>query len=182
MMEGELVQKPTELEEGKIEQYLDRRLFDGKVGTVSGLIRRKKALSNETSYAILYLLYETRVIGRKSLVEATGKDEQGIEHHLNNLLNANLIARIPVPDGFDGRLTFYRITALGQQEIEADLQHLYDTTVANERFGSLQNLGDGKELLEAVNAPIPQVANNSPERMTQVRENIRDKKEGVLTK
>lgn len=64
---------------------------------------------------------------RKQLATATGLESSGLQHHLPDLLDANLIAEAPTPDGADGRLTYYRITTLGKQEINADVRNITGT-------------------------------------------------------
>ena len=164
--------------EGDITDYTESRLFDGLVGTLKGLLKRKEALSHETRYAVLYLLYETGVQGRKSLVEATGKDEEGLEFHLKDLLRANLIAKVPVPEGLDGRLSFYRITPLGQHEIESDLRLIHDHNEAVQRFRCNKEIGDAAEFYAA--AGIPESDSSAPEALSAHREQLRERAGRVI--
>jgi DNA-binding MarR family transcriptional regulator len=114
----------TELDEGNMIQYVEKRLFGGKIDSLGPHIERKKALAEPTRYSILYLLYEYGEISRKRLVAETGRDSNDLQHHLNDLLDTNLIAKIPAPEGADGRKTYYRITTLGKQEIASDIEHI----------------------------------------------------------
>lgn len=136
----------TELDEGNVSQYVEQRLFGGKVDSLGPHIERKKALAEPTRYSILYLLYEYGEISRKRLVEETGRDSNDLQHHLNDLLDTNLIAKIPAPEGTDGRKTYYRITTLGKQEIASDIEHIVGGHTHENRFKAL---GD-PELVEGM--------------------------------
>lgn len=127
----------TELDEGNVIQYVGQRLFGGKVASLDSHIERKKALAEPTRYSILYLLYEYGEISRKRLVEETGRDSNDLQHHLNDLLDTNLIAKIPAPEGADGRKTYYRITTLGKQEIASDIEHIVGGYAHENRFRAL---------------------------------------------
>lgn len=107
-----------------LEAYVEERLFADTVDTLTAHVERKRAVADPTRYSILYYLYEHERLPRKQLSDATGLDSNGLQHHLRTLLDANLIAEVPVPDGEDGRLTFYRITTLGEQEVEADVRNV----------------------------------------------------------
>lgn len=127
----------TELDEGNVVQYVERRLFGGKIDSLSSHIERKKALAEPTRYSILYLLYEYGEISRKRLVEETGRDGNDLQHHLNDLLDTNLVAKIPAPEDADGRQTYYRITTLGKQEIASDIEHIVGGHAHDTRFEAL---------------------------------------------
>lgn len=136
----------TELDEGNVIQYVEQRLFGGKIDSLGPHIERKKALAEPTRYSILYLLYEYGEISRKRLVAETGRDSNDLQHHLNDLLNTNLIAKIPAPEDADGRKTYYRITTLGKQEIASDIEHIVGGRAHENRFKAL---GD-PELVEGM--------------------------------
>lgn len=125
----EMATEPTQEREGgpargDLEAYVDRALFGDSVDSLDAHVRRKRALADATRYGLLYLLYERERLPRKELAEASGLDANGLQHHLRELLDANLVAEAPTPDGADGRLSYYRITALGKDEIEADLRNV----------------------------------------------------------
>lgn len=136
----------TELDEGNVIQYVEQRLFGGKIDSLGLHIERKQALAEPTRYSILYLLYEYGEISRTRLVEETGRDSNDLQHHLNDLLDTNLIAKIPAPEDADGRKTYYRITTLGKQEIASDIEHIVGGHVHENRFKAL---GD-PELVEGM--------------------------------
>lgn len=136
----------TELDEGNVIQYVEKRLFGGKIDSLGPHMERKKALAEPTRYSILYLLYEYGEISRKRLVAETGRDSNDLQHHLNDLLDTNLIAKIPAPEGADGRKTYYRITTLGKQEIASDIEHIVGGHAHENRFRAL---GD-PELVEGL--------------------------------
>lgn len=127
----------TELDEGNVIQYVEQRLFGGKIDSLGPHIERKKALAEPTRYSILYLLYEYGEISRKRLAAETGRDSNDLQHHLNDLLDTNLIAKIPAPEGADGRKTYYRITTLGKQEIASDIEHIVGGHAHENRFKAL---------------------------------------------
>lgn len=114
----------TAPEQGDIEAYVEERLFSDTIDSLAAHIDRKQALADPFRYSILYLLYERERMPRKQLANATGLESSGLQHHLRDLLDANLIAESPTPDGADGRLTYYRITTLGNQEINADVRNI----------------------------------------------------------
>lgn len=114
----------TTPEEGDIEAYVEERLFSDTIDSLEAHIDRKRALADPFRYSILYLLYECERMPRTQLAKATGLESSGLQHHLRDLLDANLIAEAPTPDGADGRLTYYRITTLGKQEIAGDVRNI----------------------------------------------------------
>lgn len=136
----------TELDEGNATKYVERRLFGGKIDSLDPHIERKQALAEPTRYSILYLLYEYGEISRKRLVADTGRDSNDLQHHLNDLLDTNLIAKIPAPKGADGRKTYYRITTLGKQEIASDIEHIVG---GHAHENSFKALGD-PELIDGM--------------------------------
>lgn len=138
----------TQLDEGNVIQYVEQRLFGGKIDSLGQHIERKKALAEPTRYSILYLLYEYGKISRKRLVAETGRDSNDLQHHLNDLLDTNLIAKIPAPEDADGRKTYYRITTLGKQEIASDIEHIVGGHAHEKRFKAL---GD-PELVDGIPA------------------------------
>lgn len=112
------------LDAGNVTEYVEHRLFAGKIDTLSAHIQRKKALAEPTRYSILYLLYEYGEISTRRLTAETGRQGNDLHHHLGILLDAKLIAKIPAPDNADGRQTYYRITTLGKQEIADDVTNI----------------------------------------------------------
>jgi DNA-binding MarR family transcriptional regulator len=127
----------AELDEGNVVQYVEQRLFGGKIDSLGPHIERKKALAEPTRYSILYLLYEYGEISRTRLAAETGRDSNDLQHHLNDLLDTNLIAKIPAPEDADGRKTYYRITTLGKQEIASDIEHVVGGHAHENRFKAL---------------------------------------------
>lgn len=115
-------------ENGNLEEYVEKRLFSDTIDSLETHVARKKSIADSLRYSILYLIYEFERLPRKHLVNATGKTSNGLQHHLRELLNANLIAEVPVPDGEDNRLSYYRMTTLGRQEIEADIRNIQGET------------------------------------------------------
>ncbi|MCU4973281.1 winged helix-turn-helix domain-containing protein [Halobacteria archaeon AArc-m2/3/4] len=116
--------RPSEPERGGLEEYVETQLFAETIDSLEAQIARKKALADPVRYGLCYLLYERERLPRKQLATATGLNDNGLQHHLRALLDANLVAEAPTPDGADGRLTYYRITTLGIQEIESDVQNI----------------------------------------------------------
>lgn len=111
-------------DEGDLEQYVDQRLFDDSMGTLADHAARKAALGDARRYAILFLLWEREEVARKELAAAIGDDSFDLSHHLGELVDVGLVARTGAPDDGDGRQTFYRITYLGRQEVEADYRNV----------------------------------------------------------
>lgn len=127
----------SELDDGDVVQYTKRRLFDGKIDTLDSHIERKKALAEPTRYSILYLLYEYGEISRVRLAAETDRTSNHLQHHLNELLDTNLIAEIPAPEDADGRQTYYRITTLGKLEISSDIEQIVGGNAHENRFRAL---------------------------------------------
>ncbi len=125
------------LDNGDVIEYVEQRLFDGKIDTLERHIERKQALAEPTRYSILYLLFEYGEISRKRLAAETGRDSNALQHHLRDLLDTNLIAKIPAPEDADGRQTYYRITTLGKQEIASDIDNLVGGLAHEDRYHSL---------------------------------------------
>lgn len=122
------------LEEGNAVDYVDWRLFNGKIDSLDAHIERKKAIAEKFRYSVLYILYEYGEISRSRLAARTGRESNQLHHHLEELLNTNLIARIPAPEGADGRRTYYRITTLGKQEIQNDIENIIGGNSFEDRF------------------------------------------------
>jgi len=179
-MPEELVgrEPPEQWQNGAIDEYSNDRIFGSILGSLRALIARKRALADETRYSILYLLYETNFLGRTTLVNATGLDGEGLENHLRKLLDANLIARVPTPDGIDGRRTFYRITELGRQEIKSDLRNLHDPITAENRFSCQKELGEWDAFRTSIGG-IESGTPTNPGELADMRHNIRYRSEGV---
>ncbi|MFB6177543.1 MAG: winged helix-turn-helix domain-containing protein [Halobaculum sp.] len=128
-MTGEMTTAPdvthTELlDEGEVTEYAEERLFGDRIESLSAHTRRKQALADPFRYSVLYLLYEYGRISRTRLVEETGRTSNGLQHHLDELLETNLAAEIPAPEGADGRRTYYRITTLGKREVQSDIEKI----------------------------------------------------------
>jgi hypothetical protein len=86
-----------------------------------------EAVANPHRYAILYYVWD-RVNGdleqripRSELATLSelNEDTGGFQTHMNQLLQADLLAEVPAPDGEDGRKTFYRLTYGGQTLMDA---------------------------------------------------------------
>lgn len=134
------------LDDGNVKEYVEQRLFDGKIDSLGPHIERKKALAEPFRYSILYLMFEYGEISRKRLVDETGRNSNDLQHHLQDLVDTNLIAKIPAPEGADGRQTYYRITTLGKQEIASDIEHIVGGRADKKRY---EALGD-PELVEGM--------------------------------
>ena len=111
-------------EEGDLEQYVDEQLFGGSMGTLTDHIARKAALGDGRRYAILYYLWDREEVARKELAEAIDDPGFDLTHHLGELVDAGLVARVGAPEDQDGRQTFYQITHIGRQEITSDVQNI----------------------------------------------------------
>ena len=114
--------------DGALTEYVDGQMFDGVIDSLDAHAERKKAVGHPLRYAIVYLLYEHEELSRKEIVDATGRDGNSLQHHLKPLVDNNLLAWIPAPEGDDVRLTTYRITTLGRQEIKASLRNIRGET------------------------------------------------------
>jgi DNA-binding MarR family transcriptional regulator len=123
-MAGETSHTTPDPDEEELEQYVDQRLFDDSMGTLADHTARKAALGDERRYAILFLLWERDEVARKELAAAIDDDSFDLSHHLGELIEVGLVARTSAPDDADGRQTFYTITHLGRQEIEADFRNI----------------------------------------------------------
>lgn len=122
------------LDEGQPTEYAEERLFGGKIESLSAHIRRKQALADPFRYSVLYILYEYGRISRTRLVEETGRSSNGLQHHIDELLETNLVAEVPAPEGTDGRRTYYRITTLGKAEIESDIENVVGGDAHQRRY------------------------------------------------
>lgn len=111
-------------DEGDVERYVDEQLFSGSMGTLTDHVARKAALGDRRRYAILYYLWEREEVARKELAETIDDPGFDLTHHLGELVDAGLVARVGVPEDQDGRQTFYRITHIGQQEITSDIRNI----------------------------------------------------------
>jgi DNA-binding transcriptional ArsR family regulator len=112
------------LGDGNIKEYVEKDLFGETIDDLNTHTDRKSVLGDSIRYSILYLVYKHETIPRKELSKATGKSSNGLQHHLRELLNNNMIAEVPAPDNEDGRMSYYRITKIGAQEIEADIKNI----------------------------------------------------------
>lgn len=111
-------------DEGGLEQYVDEQLFSGSMGTLTDHIARKAALGDGRRYAILYYLWDREEVARKELAKAVDDPGFDLTHHLGELVDAGLVARVGAPEDGDGRQTFYRVTHIGRQEITSDVQNI----------------------------------------------------------
>jgi DNA-binding MarR family transcriptional regulator len=111
-------------DEGDLEQYVDEQLFSSSIGTLTDHVTRKAALGDERRYAILYYLWDREEVARKELAEAVDDPMFDLTHHLGELVDAGLVARVGAPEDQDGRQTFYQITHIGRQEITTDVQNI----------------------------------------------------------
>lgn len=113
--------------DGTLLDHVDSELFEDSTDSLERFTARKKALAHPVRYAILYYVYEacdgdgTERVPRKELKQSLDRENNALQTHVRPLLTANLLAEVPAPDGADGRQTFYRLTALGEREIESDL-------------------------------------------------------------
>jgi DNA-binding MarR family transcriptional regulator len=119
---------PTPDDERDIEGYVDQRLFDDSFGTLADHVARKAALGDARRYSMLFLLYEREELSRKALADAIDDPSFDLTHHMGELVDTGLVARTGAPKGADGRQTFYKITHLGRQEIEADYENITGNT------------------------------------------------------
>lgn len=115
-------------EESDLQQYIDEHLFSGSFGTLTDHVARKAALGDERRYAILYYLWDREEVARKELAAAIDNPDLDLTHHLNELIDAGLVTRTGAPEGADGRQSYYKITHIGQQEIEADTENITGST------------------------------------------------------
>ncbi|WP_079890515.1 winged helix-turn-helix domain-containing protein [Halorubrum sp. AJ67] len=111
-------------DEGGLEQYVDEQLFSGSMGTLTDHVARKAALGDGRRYAILYYLWDREEVARKELAKAVDDPGFDLTHHLGELVDAGLVARVGAPEDGDGRQTFYRVTHIGRQEITSDVQNI----------------------------------------------------------
>jgi DNA-binding MarR family transcriptional regulator len=115
---------------GELVAYVDRALLGEQVDDLESFTQRKQALAHPVRYAVLYYMYEVagdddeRRIPRADIAHGLDREDNALETHLRPLLQANLIAKVPAPDGADGRKTFYRLTYLGRREVESDVANL----------------------------------------------------------
>lgn len=114
-------------DDGELVDFTDERLFGGSTDTLERFTARKQALAHPVRYAILHHLFratdgdESERIARKELKRLLDREKNSLQTHVRPLLEANLLAEVPAPDGADGRQTFYRLTNLGKREIQSDL-------------------------------------------------------------
>jgi DNA-binding MarR family transcriptional regulator len=123
-MSSESTHTAPKADEGKLEEYAEEQLFSNSMGTLDDHVARKAALGDTRRYAILYYLWDREEVARKELAAAIGDPSFDLTHHLVELVDAGLIARMGAPEDKDGRQTFYRITHIGRQEITADYRNI----------------------------------------------------------
>lgn len=87
-------------------------LFANTFDSLDALTRRKQAIADPDRYRALYYVYERQ--------DETVYEDALPTDDIDPLLNENLLAHVPTPDN----RYIVRITTLGKQELEADLQHL----------------------------------------------------------
>lgn len=87
-------------------------LFNGSFDDVESFTRRKAALADADRYRALYYVFQRR--------DQTVYRSELPTEDIQQLLDTNLLARVPNPDGDDE----IRITTLGKQAIEADRRKL----------------------------------------------------------
>ena len=111
-------------DEGDLEQYVDEQLFSGSMGALTDHVARKAALGDGRRYAILYYLWDREEVARKELADAIADSGFDLTHHLGELVDTGLVARVGAPEDQDGRQTFYQITHIGRQEISSDIRNI----------------------------------------------------------
>jgi DNA-binding MarR family transcriptional regulator len=168
-----------EVEDGELRQYVDTKVFGSVLDSLRAITERKKAVADETRYSILYLLYETKVLGRKTISALIGQDEEGLEYHLRLLRNANLIARVNTPDGVDRRRTYYRITPLGQDEIESDIRAVHSQFIANRLSSSQSSFSELYQLAEDVNGSLSSESGN-PEELKSIQNRLKSRSQSLI--
>jgi DNA-binding MarR family transcriptional regulator len=99
-------------------------LFEGSFDSVDALTDRKRALAHPLRYALLYRVAELEEVEQSTLAEESGLSLDDLLFHMRPLVETNLVGRVPAPSGVRGKQTYYRITTLGQQEIEADTRNV----------------------------------------------------------
>ena len=127
------------LDQGQASNYVETRLFENSFDDLTSHITRKKALADEGRYTILYLLYEYGELSRKRLSDETGRVSNKLEQPLRRLSDADLIEKIPGPEGADQRKTYYRITTLGRQEIASDIENVIGGMVSEAYHNILED-------------------------------------------
>lgn len=127
------------LDQSQASNYVETRLFDNSFDDLGSHITRKKALADEGRYTILYLLYEYGELSRKRLSDETDRVSNKLEQPLRRLLDADLIEKIPGPEGADQRKTYFRITTLGRQEIASDIENVIGGMVSEAYYKVLED-------------------------------------------
>lgn len=94
---------------------INAELFDESEDSVEEYAERKNAVANPLRASILHLLHTRGEVLRRDLVEATGRQDNHLQHHMKILHDAGLIEKDKHPD--HGRLVVYRITDLGESEL-----------------------------------------------------------------
>jgi len=107
-----------------LSDYVDSELFKGEIGSLDTHLRRKEVISHPCAYSILYIIWEKKEIRRPDLKRVSELEEDKFENVINCLIDVNLIARVPAPEGPRGERTYYKITFIGKQEIESDRKHI----------------------------------------------------------
>lgn len=103
---------------------VNERLFEDSFDSVEALTARKRALAHPIRYALLYRVAELEEVEQSTLAEESGLSLDDLLFHMRPLVETNLVGRVPAPSGVRGKQTYYRITTLGQQEIEADTRNV----------------------------------------------------------
>lgn len=105
-------------------ETIEDELFSGSFDTIGTFIERKQAVAHAHRYAILYLVWDNNEMGRQDILTRTGLSEEALDGTLRPLLDTNLLARVSGPTGSRSPKTRYRITRLGADEIEGDVDKL----------------------------------------------------------
>lgn len=115
---------PAPSGETDLTQYADEQLFSDAFGTLTDHASRKAALGDELRFALLYYLFKRGEVARKEITAEIDDPDLDLTHHLDALITGGLVARTGAPEESDGHQTIYRITHIGQQQIEADIQNI----------------------------------------------------------
>jgi DNA-binding HxlR family transcriptional regulator len=109
----------TDTENTPIVDYTDKQLFDGVIDNIEAYTNRLDAVADPRRLSIVYTVYEHDEITHEKLTrEAPELNDETLNAELKQLLNMNIIAKIPSPRGDKQPLTYYRITRIGKDIIE----------------------------------------------------------------
>ncbi len=95
---------------------------------------RKRVVAGEEEISEKKQQQMTEQLKRHS-EEISEIDDPGFDltHHLGELVDAGLVARVGAPEDQDGRQTFYQITYIGRQEITSDVQNITGSDPQSQR-------------------------------------------------